>query len=220
MSVAIERRYSVLAESSASLSCGSAVQRADVQPGQVCIDLGCGRGTDVLRLADLVGPTGQALGLDLTEAMLEKGRARATQLGLGNATFRRSTLEHLEAPTESADWVFSNCVLNHATDKSAVWRELARVLKPGGHFIVSDIYAAEAIAARYRDDPEAVAECWAGAVTRTEYLAQIAAAGLTGVKVLEESEPYDKGPARVVSFTVTGLRPRAAGHGSPARATD
>jgi ubiquinone/menaquinone biosynthesis C-methylase UbiE len=209
MSLAIERRYSVLAESNACLSCGSAVGRADVLPGQVCIDLGCGRGTDVLRLAELVGPAGHAFGIDLTEAMLEKARERAGQLGVTNATFHRCTLERLELDGQSADWVFSNCVLNHAADKLAVWREIARVLRPGGRFIVSDIYAVDTIAAEYRDDPDAVAECWAGAVVKEAYLAHIAQAGLTEVMVLEESAPYDKGAARVVSFTVAGLKPRA-----------
>jgi ubiquinone/menaquinone biosynthesis C-methylase UbiE len=220
MSLAIERRYSVLAESSARLSCGSAVQRADVQPGQVCVDLGCGRGTDVLHLAELVGPQGHAFGIDLTEAMVLKARERAAQLGLANATFHRCTLERLALEGESADWVFSNCVLNHVTDKLAVWRELARVLKPGGRFIVSDIFAVEAIAPEFRDDPEAVAQCWAGAVLKEEYLAQIARAGLSGVTVLEESAPYDKGAARVASFTVAGLKPRAPDTGPPARATN
>jgi len=207
VSVAIEHRYSALAESSDNLSCGSSVDHGAVQPGQVCVDLGCGRGTDVLRLAELVGPSGRAVGVDLTLAMLEKARHAADTLGVANASFVRSPLERLALPDRCADWVFSNCALNHARDKLAVWRELHRILRPGGRFVVSDIYAVEAIAAEFRDDPEAVAGCWAGAVLKAEYLQQIREAGLGEVTVVKESRPYDKGPARVASFTVTGQRP-------------
>jgi arsenite methyltransferase len=206
MSVAIERRYTALAESKSCLSCGTALRHAEVRPGQVCVDLGSGRGADVLKLAELVGPSGHAWGLDLTPAMLDTARRTAQERGVANATFRLSSLERLELPAEAADWVFSNCALNHASDKPAVWREISRVLKPGGRFVVSDIYALEAIEARFRDDPQAVAECWAGAVLKDEYLAHIERAGLREVAVVEESAPYAKGAARIASFTVTGLK--------------
>lgn len=206
MTVAIESRYTALAATTSCLSCGSAISHADVRPGQICVDLGSGRGTDVLRLAEQVGPTGHAWGIDLTEAMLTRARQAAQKLGVTNATFVRSSLERLELPNESADWVFSNCVLNHADDKLAVWREIHRVLKPGGGFVVSDIYAVEEIAPELKHDPAAVAECWAGAVSRDEYLVHIQHAGLREVRVLEESEPYVKGQARVASFTVAGRK--------------
>jgi len=106
----------------------------------------------------------------------------------------------------SVDWVTSNCVLNHAADKRAVWREIARVLKPGGRFVVSDIYAVTSIPEVYRNDPVAVAECWAGAVPKDDYVEAIAAAGLGDLEILEESEPYQKGQAQVVSFTIAGVR--------------
>jgi ubiquinone/menaquinone biosynthesis C-methylase UbiE len=210
MTLAIETRYAALAESTCCLSCGTAVSRADIKAGQVCVDLGSGRGTDVLRLADQVGPAGHAWGVDLTDAMLEKARQSARKLGVNNATFIRSTLEHLDLPDASADWVFSNCVLNHAGDKRAVWREIARILKPGGRFIVSDIYATQPIEEQHRNNPEAVAECWAGAVTRDEYLGHIAHADLLEVDVLDESAPYAKGKAQVASFTVAGRKPAPA----------
>lgn len=207
MTVAIENRYAVLAESSCCLSCGTAIGHADVKPGDVCVDLGSGRGTDVLRLAAQVGPGGHAWGLDLTEAMLEKARKSAQKLGVTNATFVHSTLEHLELPDQCADWVFSNCVLNHAEDKRVVWREISRILKPGGRFVVSDIYAVNEIAPEFKNDPDAVAECWAGAVLKDEYLLHIQHAGLREVRVLEESAPYAKGQAQVASFTVAGQKP-------------
>lgn len=210
MTNAIQARYGELAESSCCLSCGNAAGLCDPSTGQVCVDLGCGRGTDVLRLADKVGPTGHAYGIDLTEAMLDKARSTAKKLGVTNATFMRAELETLPLGDASVDWVTSNCVLNHVADKGRVWREIARVLKPGGSFIVSDIYAVEAVSPEDRADPEAVAECWAGAVTREEYIAQIEAAGLgDDLAITDESAPYGKGRATVASFTVSGRKAAA-----------
>lgn len=207
MTQAIETRYGALAETSCCLSCGSAVAHIEAQPGQRCLDLGCGRGNDVLRVAERVGVTGHAYGIDITDSMLEKARRTAEKLGVHNVSFLKADLAALPLGDSEVDWVTSNCVLNHAADKPAVWREIARVLKPGGRFVVSDIYAATTIPEEFRNDPEAVAECWAGAVTRAEYLEAIARAGLTNVTVLEESSPYVKGKAEVVSFTISGTRP-------------
>jgi len=207
MMEAVQLRYGELAEAECCLSCGGAVDACDPRPGQVCLDLGSGRGTDVLRLAEAVGPTGHAYGVDVAEPMLEKARRTAAKLGVTNATFVRSTFDRLPLPDGAVDWLISNCALNHADDKPAVWREIARVLRPGGRFVVSDIYAAEAIAPEHARDPELVAECWAGAIPRDAYLAQIIAAGLVDVRVTEESKPYEKGKATVASFTVSGIRP-------------
>jgi len=204
---AIEVRYGELAETSCCLSCGTAVGHIEAQSGQTCVDLGSGRGTDVLRLAEQVGPTGKAYGIDITDRMLDKARRTAAKLGLQNAEFLRADLEELPLSDASVDWITSNCVLNHANDKPRVWREIARVLKRGGRFVVSDIYALEPIPERFRSDPEAIAECWAGAIPKSEYLEAIDAAGLTAVEILEESAPYKKGQAVVASFTIAGSRP-------------
>lgn len=176
-------------------------------PGQTCVDLGSGRGTDVLRLAGQVGPEGRVYGIDVADGMLDKARRSAEKLGLTNVRFVRSELEALDLPAETADWLISNCTLNHAGDKQKVWIEINRVLKKGGRFVVSDIYAVDPIPEEFRNDPEAVAECWAGAIPRDEYLRCIEDAGLTGVRVLEESAPYEKGKTRVASFTIAGMRP-------------
>jgi ubiquinone/menaquinone biosynthesis C-methylase UbiE len=207
MMEAVQLRYGELAEAECCLSCGSAAQACEPQPGQVCLDLGSGRGTDVLRLAEAVGPTGHAYGIDVADAMLEKARRTAAKLGVANATFLRSTFDRIPLPDGSVDWIVSNCALNHAPDKPAVWREIARVLRPGGRFVVSDIYAAEEIAPEHASDPALVAECWAGAIPRDAYLTQVAATGLVDVRVTEESKPYAKGKAMVASFTVSGVRP-------------
>jgi arsenite methyltransferase len=217
MTEAIENRYEALAESSCCLSCGTAVAYIDARPGQVCLDLGSGRGTDVLRLAERVLPGGHAYGVDITDKMLETARSTAKKLGVVNATFLRAELAALPLDDASVDWVTSNCVLNHAADKRAVWREIARVLRPGGRFVVSDIYAVNAIPEVYRDDPGAVAECWAGAVPKNEYLDAVAAAGLGDVEILEQSAPYQKGQAEVVSFTIAGARRTDHDEAGPAR---
>jgi len=208
MSQAIDQRYSKLAEQSCCLSCGKSIERVELRPGQVCVDLGSGRGTDVLRMAEAVGPTGHAYGVDLAGGMVDKARRTADKLGVRNATFLSSSFEQLALEDGIADWVISNCALNHAQDKHAVWREIHRVLRHGGRFVVSDIYAVDEVSAEWRNDPEAVAECWAGAVVREQYLEHVGTAGLVDIRVVEESEPYDKGQARVASFTITGRKPQ------------
>jgi arsenite methyltransferase len=202
----INNRYSGLAESDCCLSCGGAIAYAVPRPGDVCVDLGSGRGTDVLRLAGQAGETGFVFGIDAAEGMLEKARRTADKLGVKNVLFIRNELEKLELPDAVADLVISNCTLNHAAGKQAVWNEIFRILKKGGRFVISDIYAVTAIAEEYRNDPVAVAECWAGAVTRKEYMQHLAKAGFHSVEVIEESEPYRKGKALVASFTIAATK--------------
>jgi SAM-dependent methyltransferase len=204
---AIDGRYGALAESGCCLSCGGAVYHGEASAGEVCADLGSGRGTDVLRLADEVGAEGFVYGIDLSEGMLEKARRTAERLGVRNVAFIRAELESIPLESGSVDLVVSNCAINHAADKQRVWNEIHRILRPGGRFAVSDIYALEDVPPQYAADPQAVAECWAGAVTREEYLAALERAGLSGVEILEESAPYQKGAIRVASFTVGGFKP-------------
>lgn len=204
----IARRYSGLAESACCLSCGGAVDRAKPWRGEFCVDLGSGRGTDVLRLAEEVGPDGFVWGIDIADGMLEKARATARRLGVAHVRFEKAELERLPIPSQSIDLVVSNCVLNHAKDKAAVWSEIERILKPGGRFVVSDIFSSAPVPDIFRHDPEAVAECWAGADTREVYLATVHGAGLRDVAVLEESAPYPKGSIEVLSFTLQGWKPK------------
>jgi ubiquinone/menaquinone biosynthesis C-methylase UbiE len=204
---AIERRYSALASQGCCLSCGRAASLADPRPGEACLDLGSGRGTDALRLAEAVGPSGRVTGLDAAEGMLRKARELAERLGVTNIEFVRAELEHLPVPDASVDLVISNCTVNHAADKQAVWREVARVLRPGGRFVVSDILASAPVPAEYVRDPVAVAECWAGAVTEAAYLEQLDRAGFGAVEILEKSAPYPKGAIEVLSWTIRGVKP-------------
>jgi arsenite methyltransferase len=203
----INKRYSDLAESSCCLSCGGAINYSGALPGEVCVDLGSGRGTDVLRLSETVGENGKVYGIDISDGMIRKALSTAERLGINNVSFIQSPLEKLNLDDNTADLVISNCTINHASDKQAVWNEVFRILKGGGRFVVSDIYAVEPIADEYRNDPVAISECWAGSVTRDEYLEQLHNAGFSSVKIIEESEPYEKGKARVSSWTIAGEKP-------------
>jgi len=203
----IDNRYSKLAESACCLSCGGAVNYSDAVEGEVCIDLGSGRGTDVLRLAETAGKSGFAYGIDISRGMLQKARNTADKLGIINTEFIHSSLENINLPDGIADLVISNCTINHSSDKQAVWNEVFRILKKGGRFVVSDIYSLNPVPQEYRNDPVAVSECWAGSVTRDEYLEQLGKAGFEQIKILEESAPYKKAEIMVSSWTVAGRKP-------------
>jgi ubiquinone/menaquinone biosynthesis C-methylase UbiE len=138
--------------------------------------------------------------------MLETARRNAQKLGVENVNFMKADLEAIPIPSGTADLIISNCTINHATNKLQVWSEVHRLLKSGGRFVVSDIYAVTPIAEEYRNDPVAVSECWAGAVTRDEYMQTLEKAGFSHIEVLEESKPYPKGKVEVVSFTIFGLK--------------
>lgn len=202
----IDKRYSDLAQSNCCLSCGGALNYADVKPGETCVDLGSGRGTDVIRMAEKAGSTGFGYGIDISEGMIKKSLETSGKLGITNVSFISCPLETLKLNDGIADVVISNCTINHASDKQKVWTEIFRVLKPGGRFVISDIYSLNAIPGEYRNDPVAVAECWAGAVTRDEYVNQVKYAGFKDIKILEESTPYEKGMALVCSWTISGVK--------------
>ena len=205
----IDKRYSVLAESTCCLSCGGAINYAEAQPREICVDLGSGRGTDALRLAELVGEEGLVFGIDISEGMIKKSRDTATRLGISNVEFIKSTLEKIELDSNIADMVVSNCTINHASDKQFVWNEVFRILRDGGRFVVSDIYAINPVPEEYRNDPVAISECWAGSVTRDEYLKQLENAGFSLIRIIEESKPYEKGKVMVASWTIFGKKPSA-----------
>ncbi len=201
---AIDTRYSKLAEDSCCLSCGGAIGYSEPQVGEFCADLGCGRGNDAIRMAQTVGESGKVFGLDISDGMLEKARKNAEKLGIANVEFIKTDLESLPLPDKSVHLVISNCTINHANNKLAVWSEIHRILKGGGRFVVSDIYSTADVPEEYRNDPDAVAECWAGAITRDKYFETLRQAGFQDIDVLEESKPYDKGKIQVASFTIMG----------------
>jgi ubiquinone/menaquinone biosynthesis C-methylase UbiE len=202
----INRRYSGLAETTCCLSCGGAINYAGASKGEICVDLGSGRGTDAMRLAEAVGSEGFVYGIDISEGMLKKARGSAERLGVKNVKFLNCTLEKIELDDQVADVVISNCTINHSSDKQSVWNEVFRILKDNGRFIVSDIYSLAPVPDEYRRDPVAVSECWAGSVTRDEYLSQLANAGFESLRIIEESDPYDKGRIKVASWTIEGVK--------------
>jgi len=203
---AINERYTSLSETTCCLSCGGAINYAKAQSGEICVDLGSGRGNDVIKLADEVGEAGYIYGIDISEGMIAKAQANLQKFEVKNAEIIKAELEQLPLTENKVDLIISNCTINHASNKPAVWQEVYRILKPGGRFVVSDIYATSPIAEEYRNDPEAIAECWAGAVTRAEYLTMLETAGFKNIRIFEESKPYPKGKAEVASFTISGIK--------------
>ncbi len=203
---AITTRYSRLAGETCCLSCGGALEKSNASEGDICIDLGSGRGTDVIRLAGMTSPGGFVYGIDSTPGMIKKSRSAAEKLGIGNVEFIQAHLEKVPLADGIADLVISNCVINHAVNKDRVWKEIFRLLKHGGRFVVSDIYSVSPVPPAYSSDPVLVAECWAGAVTLEEYLASVDGAGFREVRILEESTPYKKGMIEVCSFTLSGKK--------------
>jgi ubiquinone/menaquinone biosynthesis C-methylase UbiE len=159
-----------------------------------------------MRLAEDVGDIGFVYGIDVSEGMLQKARYTADRLGIKNIIFKNSPLEKIDLDNNIADLVISNCTINHSSDKQTVWNEVFRILKEGGRFVVSDIYSINPVPEQFRNDPVAVSECWAGSVTRDEYLDQVHKAGFSSVMVLEESAPYEKGSVLVSSWTISGRK--------------
>ncbi len=168
------------------LGCGAPLRHLGLQPGETVLDLGSGAGIDVLIAARKVGPGGRAIGVDMTPEMLAAARANAAAAGLANAEFRSGRLEELPIEAASVDAVTSNCVINLVPDKGAVFAEVARVLRPGGRLVVSDIVLDGELPAAVRDDLLAWVGCVAGAERRERYFELLAAAGLGEVEVLQD----------------------------------
>jgi arsenite methyltransferase len=167
----------------ASLGCGNPTAVADLLEGEIVLDLGSGGGIDVLLSAKRVGPTGKAYGLDMTEEMLALARRNAAEAGATNVDFLKGHIEAIPLPAETVDVVISNCVINLSTDKPAVFRETFRVLKPGGRIGITDVVADDQLSPEDRAERGAWVGCIAGALSRGEYVAGLAAAGFEQVSV-------------------------------------
>jgi len=202
----INERYSDLAETSCCLSCGGAITHGNASKGEVCVDLGSGRGLEVIKLAEQVGQKGFAYGVDISDGMLKKAKNTAKKMDIQNVEFIKSELENILIESNSVDLVISNCTINHAKNKTAVWSEIYRILKPQGRFVVSDIFSSEKVPSEYATDPDAVAECWAGSVTKDVYLNTLKFVGFQNINIIEESQPYEKGKISVSSFTIAGVK--------------
>jgi arsenite methyltransferase len=183
---------------SASLGCGVPTAVADLHEGETVLDLGSGAGADVLISARRVGASGKAIGLDMTDEMLELARANAAQAGVSNVEFVKGYIEDIPLPDASVDVVISNCVINLAGDKSKVLAEAARVLRPGGRFAVSDVIADPGMDEATRADMAAYTGCIAGALTEGEFRAALAAAGLTDIEIRETHRVHDQAGSAIV----------------------
>jgi len=176
---------SIPAEANMGLSCGNPTAMASLRPGETVVDLGSGGGLDVLLAAQRVGPTGRAIGIDMTPKMIELARKNATQSGATNVEFHLATIDRLPLADASVDCIISNCVINLAPDKPAVFREIARVLKPGGRLAVSDIAIKRPLPAELANDVMAYVGCIAGAIEIETYRNELIKAGFADVQVID-----------------------------------
>ncbi|MGZ4180570.1 MAG: arsenite methyltransferase [Solirubrobacteraceae bacterium] len=182
----------------ASLGCGVPTAVADLHEGETVLDLGSGAGADVFISARRVGPTGRAIGIDMTDEMLELARRNAAEAGLENVEFRRGYLEELPLEDDSVDVVISNCVINLSGDKPTVLAEAARVLKPGGRFAVSDVIADPGMDEATRADMAAWTGCIAGALTEAEFRSVLETAGFGEIEIAETHRVHEHAGSAII----------------------
>jgi arsenite methyltransferase len=182
----------------ASLGCGVPTAVADLHDGEIVLDLGSGAGADVLISARRVAPTGRAIGLDMTDEMLELARANAAEAGVENVEFLKGYLEELPLDDESIDVVISNCVINLAGDKPRVIQEAARVLRPGGRVAFSDVIADPDMNDRTRASVSAWTGCIAGALIETEFRTALRDAGFEDIEIRETHRVHEHAAAAII----------------------
>jgi ubiquinone/menaquinone biosynthesis C-methylase UbiE len=182
----------------ASLGCGVPTAVADLHEGETVLDLGSGAGADVLISARRVGPSGRAIGLDMTDEMLELARRNAADAGVDNVEFVKGYIEEIPVPDDTVDVVISNCVINLSADKRKVLREAARVLRPGGRLAVSDVIADDDMDDATRADMQQWTGCIAGALTRREFEHALSEAGFVDVEIRETHRVHDKAGSAII----------------------
>lgn len=212
-------------EADLGLGCGLPTQFAKIQPGDTVIDLGSGAGNDCFVARHETGESGKVIGIDFTEAMIKKARANAEKLGYNNVEFRQGDIDDMPVSDSVADVVVSNCVLNLVPDKQKVISEIFRVLKPGGHFSISDIVLVGDLPEALREDAEMYAGCVAGAIQKEEYLRFVQEAGFENTSLQkekaivipndilrkylseEEIQSFKQGETGIYSITVFAQKP-------------
>jgi arsenite methyltransferase len=199
---------SIVATADMGLGCGTPGAFADLKEGMTVLDLGSGAGIDVFLAARAVGPAGKAIGVDMTDAMIERALLNKSKLGLQNAEFRKGEIEELPVDSDSVDRVISNCVINLVPDKTRAFSEIYRVLRPGGSFTVSDVVSVGTITDDVRNNMTLWTGCIAGALEKNEYLRIIRDAGFREVHIASEKEYAldDGSPFGLLSITVRGTK--------------
>ncbi len=212
-------------EADLGLGCGLPTEFAKIKEGDTVIDLGSGAGNDAFVARRLTGEKGKVIGIDFTEAMIARAKENAEKLGLKNVEFRQGDIDNMPVTTNKADVIVSNCVLNLVPNKHKVFSEVYRVLKPGGHFSISDIVLDGLLPERWKEVAELYAGCVSGAIQRSEYLGIIEEAGFKNIMLqkdktiiipdeilasyltADEIAEYKKGATRIISITVYAEKP-------------
>jgi arsenite methyltransferase len=227
--VAMAEDYSKLegyvADADFGLGCGLPTEFAQIKEGNIVVDLGSGAGNDAFVARSITGPTGKVIGVDFTEKMIERSRLNAEKMGYNNVEFRYGDIENLPIAADVADVVVSNCVLNLVPNKRKAFEETFRILKPGGHFSVSDIVVKGELPEKLKKSAEMYAGCVAGAIDKFEYLNGIKKAGFNNIEVQKEKkialpndilalylnetelQRYQTGEIGIYSITVFGEKP-------------
>lgn len=213
------------ADADLGLGCGLPTEFAKIKEGNTVIDLGSGAGNDAFVARKMAGEKGKIIGIDFTEAMIAKARDNAEKLGLNNVEFRQGDIENMPVTSNKADVIVSNCVLNLVPNKHAVFSEIFRVLKPGGHFSISDIVLEGELPAKWKEVAELYAGCVSGAIQKKEYLGIIEEAGFKNTVIqkdkaiiipdeilakylsAEEIKSYKEGSTKITSITVYAEKP-------------
>ena len=211
-----EQAAAIPAGANLGLGCGNPIAHAELEPGEVVLDLGSGAGIDCFLAAREVGPKGRVIGVDMTHAMLTRARSLATRMNATNVEFRLGEIEHLPVADASIDAIISNCVVNLSPEKLQVFREALRVLAPGGRLVVSDLVLTRELTPEVRRNAELYAGCVAGASLEGEYLRLMREAGFDDVRVLERTgydvgaDSYPEGsPEREAFSAVVSVKVRA-----------
>ena len=197
-----------------SLGCGDPITLANLEPGQTVLDLGSGAGIDCFMAARQVGPSGQVIGVDMTDAMLAKANRNKEKVGLDNVAFRKGQIEAMPVADDTVDVILSNCVINLSPDKTAVFQEAYRVLKPGGRLAVSDMVTLGKFTPEQRADMAAWTGCITGAEDVADYVGFMKAAGFTQISVRDKNNPEVElaeslahdGAAKVLSARITAVK--------------
>lgn len=187
------------------LSCGGNIEYLTLKRGEKVLDLGCGRGGETIQAAKLIGSEGFAWGLDLTPRMISLAQENAQNEQVKNTEFLLASMDQIPLEDNSLDAVLSNCAINHVENKTAVYQEIFRVLKTGGRFVVSDIMTEKPLPKEIKEDPEAIADCFGGAITIKEYEEALNDAGFPKATVFKERR-YMKNGYEMISRTFQGYK--------------